>query len=82
MCIRDRSGVWFGLGGILQVVGLVALYFAYEHSDISVVYPISASAPLVTFLLSYTILRNVEKLNLMDLIGTTAVVAGVIMLLN
>ena len=77
-----RSGVWFGLGGILQVVGLVALYFAYEHSDISVVYPISASAPLVTFLLSYTILRNVEKLNLMDLIGTTAVVAGVIMLLN
>ncbi len=79
----DRmSAFLFAAGGLLQVFGLLLLNFALERAEVTVIYPISASAPLVTFLLSYTVLKNVERLTLWDLIGTASVVAGVIILLT
>ncbi len=76
-----QSLIYFAGGGVLQVVGLSLLNFALELDDVTIIYPISASAPLVTFILSYFVLRNREQLTLWDLLGTTMVVAGVTLLL-
>jgi uncharacterized membrane protein len=76
-----QTASFFAMGGMLQVFGLLLLNYALERSEVSVIYPISASAPLVTFILSYTVLRNVERLTIWDLVGTVSVVAGVILLL-
>ena len=76
-----RSLSFFALAGVLQAFGLLSLNYAIQRGDVTVVYPISASAPLVTFGLSYTILKNVERLTFWDLSGMTAVVVGVTLLL-
>lgn len=76
-----QSLLYFVGGGVLQVTGLSLLNFALELDDVTVIYPISASAPLVTFILSYVVLKNRERLTLWDLFGTTMVVVGVILLL-
>lgn len=79
--VDRKSYLAFSAGGVLQVTGLSLLNFALDLDDVTVIYPISASAPLVTFLLSYFVLRNVERLTRWDFLGTAMVVAGVIMLL-
>jgi|GEM_PF-1228011 len=76
-----RSISFFAAAGMLQVFGLLLLNYALERDDVTAIYPISASAPLVTFLLSYTVLKNIERLTFWDFVGTTMVVAGVIILL-
>lgn len=76
-----RSLWFFATGGMLQVFGLLLLNYALERDDVTVIYPISSSAPLVTFILSYTVLRNVERLTFWDLVGTISVVVGVVLLL-
>ena len=77
----SRNLMFFAIAGVLQVMGLLLLNFALDNSEVSKIYPISASAPFVTFLLSVTVLRNIERLTIWDLVGTTAVVGGVIWLL-
>ena len=54
--------------------------YAFNASDVTLVYPISAIAPLFTFGLSYFITKNVEKLTALDLVGTVAVMLGVTLL--
>lgn len=76
-----KSYLAFAGGGVLQVTGLSLLNFALDLDDVTIIYPISASAPLVTFLLSYFVLRNVERLTFWDFIGTAMVVSGVVFLL-
>ena len=65
----------------MQVLGLLLLNSALSQSDVTIIYPISASAPLLTFVLSFTLLKNVERLTFWDLIGTISVVLGVVVLL-
>lgn len=76
-----RSVMYFVIGGVLQTFGVIFLQYALNQSDVSAVYPISASAPLLTFLLSYTWLRNAERLTVWDLLGTVIAVTGVAVLL-
>ncbi len=71
----------FVIGGVLQTFGVIFLQYALNASDVSAVYPISASAPLLTFFLSFTLLKNDEQLTLWDLAGTVIAVAGVAVLL-
>lgn len=79
--IGQRDLSLFAIAGLLQVTGLLLLNFALQSSEVSRIYPISASAPLITFVLTYTILKNIERLTLSDLVGTLLVVGGVIWLL-
>lgn len=76
-----RSVVFFAISGMLQVFGLLFLNYALNQDDVSAVYPISASAPLITFFLSYTVLKNIERLTLSDFVGTASAVTGVALLL-
>ena len=80
--VGRRNVAFFAIAGFLQAGGLLLLNFALERSDVSRIYPISASAPLVTFVLSYIVLKNIERLTVWDLVGTLSVVGGVIWLLT
>lgn len=75
-----RSLLLFGIVGILNNLGFLVVNFSFNAGDVSVVYPINSIAPLITFGLSFLILQNVERLSWKDLVGTLAVVAGVVLL--
>jgi uncharacterized membrane protein len=75
-----RSVIIFAIVGILNNLGFLVVNFAFNAGDVSVVYPINSIAPIITFGLSYLILKNIERLSWKDLVGTLAVVAGVILL--
>ena len=70
----------FTLVAIVHNLGFLAINFAFSLGDVSQVYPINASSPLLTFAMSYFILHNDERLSIVDLVGIVAVVAGVGML--
>jgi uncharacterized membrane protein len=76
-----RSLLFFAAGGVLQTVGVIFLQYGLNQSEVATVYPISASAPLLTFFLSYTALRNAERLTVWDLLGTVIAVSGIAVLL-
>lgn len=80
--IDRRSLAFFGLVGVGHNLGFLMINFAFNVADVTLVYPISASAPLFTFVMSYSVLKNVERLTARDLVGTLAVVAGVAVLFD
>lgn len=75
-----RSVVFFAIVGIAHNLGFLTVNHAFNAGDVSQVYPITSTAPLLTFGMSYFILRNVERLAIWDLVGTLAIVIGVGML--
>jgi transporter family protein len=72
---------WFGvLSGAAMACGLLLYYLALEHGPASIVVPLTAAYPLVTVLLSLTLL--LERLTVVQWAGVSFVVAGVILLLT
>jgi len=76
----DRSFAWFLIGGIVQALALLALTFGLSEGDVSLVYPLSTSAPLFTLLFSALLLRGVERITPRLMIGALTVVLGLIFL--
>jgi drug/metabolite transporter (DMT)-like permease len=86
----DRSGLRnaphepaFGLfvfSGILQAIGFMALTFGIAAGDVSVVYPVTSSAPLFTLAFTWLFLRGTEALTWRIIVGAIAVVGGVVVL--
>lgn len=86
----DRSGLLgahrepaFGLfvaSGLLQALGFLALSFGLSGGDVSVVYPVTASAPLFTLAFTAILLRGKEQLTWRIVLGAVAVVLGVVAL--
>lgn len=76
----DRGNLWFFIGGITQTVALLALTFGLNEGDVSLVYSLTASAPLFTLVFTWIFLRGVERVDLRLVIGAALVVAGVIYL--
>jgi len=86
----DRSGLrsiarepamgMFVLSGVLQSVGFLALNYGLSGGIVSVVYPVTASAPLFTIGFTAMLLRGQEALGPRTVVGALAVVAGVIAL--
>ncbi len=86
----DRSGLrtihrepafgLFLLSGLLQAVGFLALNAGLSGGIVSMVYPVTASAPLFAILFTAILLRGKETLNWRIVLGAVAVVAGVIAL--
>lgn len=78
--LEARSVGFFCAAGVLQAIGFLALALALSDARVSVVYPITATAPLVTLILSYLVLRTVERLTWLDVLGILAVALGVAVL--
>jgi uncharacterized membrane protein len=66
--------------GILQAMGILFITTALSGGDVSLVYPITASAPLFTVAFTWLFLRGTEGVTWRTLAGAAAVVAGVILL--
>jgi drug/metabolite transporter (DMT)-like permease len=71
---------WFAAAGLLNGIGLLAMYGAILHGPVSVVAPIVATAPLVT-LAVYVFFLRAERLTLRLLLGVGLTLAGVWLIL-
>lgn len=78
--VKRRSYVYFAMGGICSCVAWLSLFYALNIGKVIIVCPIAASYSLVTLLLSYLLLRSVERLTLNIGIATILVVGGVALL--
>jgi len=78
--MRGEAALYFVGAGVLQAFGFLALTFGLTTEDVSVVYPVTSSAPLFTLAFTAFLLRGVEQLTWRIVIGAVAVVAGVIWL--
>ena len=76
----DAAFRWFAISGFFQATGITALTFALSGGETSVVYSLTASAPLFTLLFSWLVMRDLEPITLRLIIGTVAAVVGVIYL--
>jgi drug/metabolite transporter (DMT)-like permease len=86
----DRSGLLsahrepaFGLflvSGVLQAIGFLALTLGLAGGEVSVVYPVTASAPLFTLGFTALLLRGMERLTAQVVVGAVLVVLGVVSL--
>ena len=77
---QDSAFGLFVVAGILVAVGLTTLTFGLSEGDVSIVYPLVASAPLFTLVFTALMLKGVELLNWRIAVGAVAVVFGVIFL--
>lgn len=84
---RGLPGSWrepaFGMfvtSGILQGIGFLALALGLSGGDVSVVYPVTASAPLFTLAFTWLFLRGKEQLTWRIAVGVILVFGGVVYL--
>jgi drug/metabolite transporter (DMT)-like permease len=72
--------VLFVVSGALQAVGFLALTFGLSGGDVSIVYPITSTAPIFTLGFTRLMLRGTEEITWRIALGVLAVTAGVIFL--
>ncbi len=78
--VKKQSFIYFIMGGISTCIGWLALFSALNIGKVVIVTPIATSYSLVTLLLSYLLLRKVERLSLKIVVATILIVGGVILL--
>jgi drug/metabolite transporter (DMT)-like permease len=74
----DPAFKFWVLSGLIGAVGLVSLTYALAGGEVSVVYPLTSSAPLFTVGFTALLLRGVEQITWRLVVGTILVVAGVV----
>lgn len=77
---RDPAFGLFLISGVLQSIGFLALTLGLSGGEVSVVYPVTASAPLFTLGFTALLLRGKERLTPQIVFGASLVVFGVILL--
>jgi DME family drug/metabolite transporter len=77
---RPRAFWLFVGAGTLQALGFLALTFGLAVDAVSVVYPITSTAPLFTLAFTWAFLRGAEQVTWRIGLGALAVVAGIIVL--
>jgi uncharacterized membrane protein len=75
-----RAFGYFAVNGLTAGVGLFAMFAALRAGPVSIVDPVTATAPLVTTAVAYLILRDVERITSRLVLGVVLVVAGVALL--
>ena len=77
---REPAFWLFVFSGLLQGIGFLSLNYGLSGGLVSVVYPVTSSAPLFTLGFTAVLLRGKEHLDWRIVAGAAAVVAGVIFL--
>lgn len=75
--LTERTTLLFVFSGVLQAIGFLALTIGLSSGDISVVYPVTSSAPLFTLGFTALLLRGTERLTSRIVAGVVLVVVGV-----
>jgi uncharacterized membrane protein len=76
----DAAVILFVVAGILQTASQLALTVGLASGDVSVVYTLAASSPLVTMVFTRLLLRGVEDITPRIVIGGLFTVVGVVVL--
>lgn len=74
-----RDFGWLCVSGSLAGVAILALFHALELGDVSLVSPITASQPLIVFVLSRLLLGHLENIHMSTVISGLGVVAGTVL---
>ena len=75
-----RSFGYFAVGGACENFGVLLVIVALGYGDVSVVSPLSATAPLFVLLLAFVFPSGTKKLGWRVALGTTLIVLGVALL--
>ena len=74
-----RSAAFFVLSGLGSGCAIIALAFALERGDVVVISPIVSVSPLITLVLAWVLLRQLERITLTLVMGALMVVGGVVL---
>jgi uncharacterized membrane protein len=77
MVCRGRGLVHFVIAGIMENAAVLLTVMALGVGAVSVVLPLTGTAPIFVLLLSFVFLKGVEVLNGRVVLGTLLIVAGV-----
>lgn len=72
-----RSAFFFALSGLCSGSAIIALAFGLQKGDVVVVSPIVSVSPLITLLIAWVLLRQLERITLTLAFGALIVVGGV-----
>lgn len=76
-----RRAFWLFVGaGVVQALGFLALSFGLASDAVSVVYPITSTAPLFTLAFTWLLLRGTDAVTWRLALGVIVVTAGVVVL--
>ena len=81
LTIDSRSTGFFSLAGILEVVGMGAIFFGLSVGDVMPLQTLTNTVPLWSLLFAYIFLRRVEVLSRTLIMGTPIVVAGALVVI-
>jgi len=77
--VWDRLAFWpLVLSGLCETMAVLFMLIAFASGPIFIVSPIAATVPIWTMLFAVIFLRELESINLLTILGTIAVVAGVV----
>lgn len=77
--VIGRDFGWLCLSGSLAAAAILSLFNALKLGDVSLVSPVAASQPLMVFLFSRMLLRDLEDLQAVIVLAGCAVVVGTIL---
>ncbi len=73
---RPKAWYFYGASGVLNGVSVFLHFSALNYGDLTIVTPLSATAPFFALLLSWVLLRDVERVTVPIVIGTLLIVLG------
>ena len=71
-----KAWVAYSIGGSLNALSVLLHLYGLRYGDLTIVIPLSATAPLWALLLTAIFLRKIERITWPILLGTLAVVIG------
>jgi len=76
--VLESGSAWafLGLAGLLNTLSILFHFSALRYGDLTVVAPLSSTAPFFSLLLGWAFLRESERVTLWVVAGTTLVVLG------
>jgi transporter family protein len=78
--VKKPAFIYFIAAGAMTCLGWLSFFHALNVGRITIVSPITSSSSLVTLILSYFLLRNVEHISFKIVIATILVVSGIMLL--
>ena len=74
-----RSATYFLLSGVASGSAIILMAFALERGDVVIISPTVSISPLITLVIAWVFLRQIERITLPLVIGALLVVGGVVL---
>ena len=75
-----KSWWLYGISGLINTLAFLSHYAALVYGDLTIVSPLSATAPIFALFMSWLLLRDIERVTVPILIGTVFIVSGGILI--